>query len=103
MSFMAALSPLTAALVKKLFPSNTLEVSRLLEEQCGENLPFCKNETPESLHRLRFAALKASEGNVETFREAVDLAKLDWRDLLVWTKFDNDLDAHEQWAKQILG
>jgi hypothetical protein len=40
---------------------------------------------------------------VETFREAVDLAKLDWRDLLVWTKFDNDLDAHEQWAKQILG
>lgn len=100
---MTELSPFTALLVKKLFPSNTLEVSRLLQEQCGQNLPFCEDGTPESLHRLRFAALKAREGNVDKLREAVELAKLDWRDLLVWAKFDNDLDAHERWAKQILG
>lgn len=99
---MTLLSPLTMRLVQKIFPNNIGGVKRLLEEQCGQNLPFCADGTPESLQRLRFAALKVSAGKTVTLNEAVELAKIDWRDLLVWADFANDLEAHEKWAKQIL-
>lgn len=99
---MTPLSPLTVRLVQKIFPKNIDDVIRLLEEQCGQNLPYCENETPESLQRLQFAALKASSGKMDALIEAVDLAKLDWRDLLVWAGFANNLEAHEVWAKKIL-
>lgn len=99
---MTPLSPLTMRLVQKIFPKNADEVMRLLEEQCGQNLPFCEDGTPKSLQRLRFAALKVSAGKMDTLMEAVNLAKMDWRDLLVWADFANDLEAHEKWAKQIL-
>jgi hypothetical protein len=99
---MTALSPLTMALVKKIFPNHIDEAKQLLEEQCGQNLPFCENGTPESLERLRFAALKVSNGKLGDLIKAVNLAKIDWRDLLVWADFANDLEAHSTWAKQIL-
>ncbi|HMZ07665.1 MAG TPA: hypothetical protein PK078_08605 [Anaerolineales bacterium] len=100
---MTAISKLTLALIKKLYPANIQnQVKLLIEEQCGQNLPFCENATPESLHRLRFAALKAGEGNMDKLAKAVNLAKIDWRDLLVWAEFANDLEAHNKWAEQIM-
>lgn len=99
---MTMLSPLTVTLVEKIFPNHINEVKRLLEEQCGQNLPFCDNGTPESLQRLRFAALKVSDGKMDKLIEAVDLAKIDWRDLLVWAGFANDLEAHSKWAQEII-
>lgn len=99
---MSPLSPLTMRLVEKIFPNNISEVKLLLEEECGQNLPFCEDGTPESLQRLLFAVLKVSAGKMDTLMEAVNLAKMDWRDLLVWADFANDLEAHEKWAKQIL-
>lgn len=99
---MTLLSPLTIRLVQKIFPNHIDEVSQLLEEQCGQNLPYCENDTPESLQRFRFAALKASSGKMDGLIEAVELAKMDWRDLLVLAGFANNLEAHEKWAKKIL-
>ncbi len=100
---MTPLSPLTQQIMEKIFPQTLwMEVTSLLETQCGQNLPLCQDGTPESMQRIRFAALKVSEGNMEKFHEAIDLAKLDWRDLLVWAGFANDITAHDQWAKQIM-
>jgi hypothetical protein len=67
---------------------------RLLVERCGSTLPF---STPSSLERIRFAALKVSEGDLAALRSAVKLANTDWRDLLVDAGFADDVDAHRAW------
>jgi hypothetical protein len=100
------MTPLTAKverIAKHIFRADLLiTVLHILETECGTNLPLCDDSTPEGMERLRFAALKVSNGDMSLFREAIDLAKLDWRDLLVWAQFADDLDAHNQWAKSIL-
>jgi hypothetical protein len=84
--------------ISLLFQPNEIDsASELLANECGNNLPFCSKTTPAGLNRVRIAALKLSEGKLAKLREAVDLAKSDWRDLLVAAGFANDLHAHEEW------
>lgn len=73
------------------------EAERLLVEQCGSNLPFCESADARSLERIRFAALKLSQGELAALRSAVELAQVDWRDLLVAAGFAWDVRAHESW------
>ncbi len=69
----------------------------LLMNECGSNLPFCENAGPLELERLRFAALKLSDGHLDRLLEAIELAKQDWRDLLMAAGFGKDVKAHERW------
>ena len=97
------LSPLTAQLVEKLFaPGDQAEAARLLSDECGNNLPFCKDYDETKMERIRFAALRVSIGTLEDLHRAVDLAKRDWRDLLVWARFAESLSAHQEWAGHAL-
>jgi hypothetical protein len=73
------------------------EATRLLVEECGNNLPFCENGDEYSLERIRFAALKLSGGDLSRLRKAAELAKLDWRDLLGASGFGDDTQAHKHW------
>jgi ABC-type siderophore export system fused ATPase/permease subunit len=92
------LSPETVRRMNALFaPHQRDEVSRLLVEECGSNLPFLEEYDEFQLERFRFAALKLSEGNFQKLREAVQLAKIDWRDLLVAAEFADDVKAHDRW------
>ena len=102
---MIELSELTAGLVGRLFDKpDWQEVPALLENECSDNLPLVRqwNPTPISMERLRFAALKLSEGDVPKLRKALDLARIDWRDLLMAAGFGHQLDAHKQWAEKSL-
>ena len=76
---MILLSPLTQDLVEKFFPGNIEAAKKMLEENCGQNLPFCENQTPKSMQHI------------------------DWRDLLMWAEFGHDVLAHEIWARRVLG
>lgn len=69
----------------------------MLDEQCGNNLAFPTRLDAHALERYRFAALKLSGGDLEKLRQAVTLAKLDWRDLLMAADFGHDIHAHERW------
>lgn len=92
------LSPPTRARLERLFAeADRAEAERLLAEDCGRNLPFCEEHSPEQLERIRFAALKQSAGRIEALVEAIVLAQTDWRDLLVAADFANDVRAHEAW------
>lgn len=73
------------------------EAERLLTYECGSNLPLSKGSTPAGLERVRFAALKVSDGQIDKLRRAVELAKTDWRDLLVSAGFAHDPEAHKTW------
>jgi hypothetical protein len=56
-----------------------------------------EHATPESLERIRFAALKQSGGTLDGLAAAIRLAKTDWRDLLVAAELADDVDAHLAW------
>lgn len=47
--------------------------------------------------RVRIAAIRASEGSLVRLAEAADLARIDFRDLLVGAGFAHDIHAHETW------
>ncbi len=100
---MQGLSPRTWQLVQAIFPHDAEKVGTILAQECGQNLPFCKDRNEYQLERLRFAALKISEGQLERLQKAVNEAKKDWRDELVWAGFANRLDGHTLWANELLG
>ncbi len=92
------LSPETQRRLEILFrEEHRAEAARLLAEECGNNLPFLEKLDERGLERVRFAALKLSEGDLTKLRRAVEVAKEDWRDLLVAAGFGHDTRAHEQW------
>ena len=74
-----------------------MKLRQILQTQCGNNLPFLGPETPESLERVRFAALDLSAGRMDKLRDAVALANKDRRDLLVGAGFGESVDAHKHW------
>jgi len=97
---MTELSEATREKVRQLFPAEQRDdVVRILEEECGESLPLMQGpEKLDLMERVRFAALKESGGKVNLLREAVHLAQIDWRDLLINAGFADSVDAHRHWT-----
>ena len=92
------LSPDTRERLNAAFaPADRAEAERMLVHECGANLPFCEDSDPRSLDRLRYAAMKLSGGRLDGLRDAVELAKIDWRDLLMAAGFGSDISAHQRW------
>ena len=97
---MITLTERTHKLIELLFDeSNRAEVARLLAQDCGNNLHFLEELTPEGLERFRFAALKISNGDIKKLRRAIQVANEDWRDLLMGAGFGHSLSEHERWAE----
>ena len=81
---MIELSKKTSDRIKLLFGNDEKqEVEDLLKIECGDNIPFCENRDQYGMERIRFAVLKLSKGNLGKLVEAIELAQIDWRDLLV--------------------
>ena len=92
------LSPETQRRLDVLFVGPARRVAGdLLVTQCGGNLPLWSATDPAGLERIRFAALKLSNGDLAELRRAVDIAQSDWRDVLVTAGFGRDPRAHERW------
>jgi len=72
-------------------------VSELLITQCGDSLPLWHDKDPQGLERIRFAALKLSKGSLAELARAVEIAQVDWRDVLVAAGFGHDVHAHQAW------
>ncbi len=51
----------------------------------------------EDCDRLCFAILKVSKGSEEEFEKAIELARTDWRDLLVAAEFADSTTTHNDW------
>ena len=86
--------------VELLFrPEGQAQAMELLERECGYGLPGFKRASEADIERVRFAALKLSEGDLHNLREAVNLAKIDFRDLLLSAGF-GDFTGYENWLPQ---
>jgi hypothetical protein len=84
-----ALSPETIRRLGILFAPGDRESARAL-------LRHCEGE------RLRFAALKVSDGKLALLESAVKLAQVDFRDLLMAADF-GEVDAHRKWQPKPVG
>lgn len=102
---MLELTDKTIRLVNRLFSEgDRYETLDLLKSECGDNLPLVfAAELNSGNERIRFAAIKLSQGRLDALYHAVDLAQKDWRDLLVFAGFGDDTNAHEAWATEVLG
>lgn len=95
---MIELSEGTLDKINSLFSSHERkEAGEFLKIECGENIPFCEHHDKYDMERIRFAALKLSEGNIEKLVEAIELAQIDWRDLFMAAGFGHDVEAHNKW------
>ena len=93
------LSPRTLKHIDTVFREEDRATAReLLVNECGNNLPFLETAEEIQLERYRFAAIRLSCGSVESLRRAIQLAKTDWRDLLVAAGFGDDTTAHLRWS-----
>ena len=100
---MILLSKDTERLIEIIFPSILhSQVIKAITKECSENIPFCENATPENMERIRFSVLKLSEGKMDVLQQAIDMAKLDWRDLFMNAGFGYDTKAHIHWAESML-
>ncbi|HZN02038.1 MAG TPA: hypothetical protein VFD06_00475 [Candidatus Polarisedimenticolia bacterium] len=95
------LSAATRERLERLFHGEDARVAaELLVNECGGNLPFAANVDPVGCERTRFAALKLSKGRLDLLRQAIELAKVDWRDLLMAAGFGHDVNAHKGWVPE---
>jgi hypothetical protein len=99
------LSPATKQHVDAMYPPEArAEAVRLLEEECGHNIPPIVHDADEfAFERLRFAALKVSNGDVDLLRKAIQLAKEDFRELLGAAGFAWSATAHMRWQPKGMG
>jgi hypothetical protein len=92
------LSERTGQQIRAVFvPSDVDTVERVLVSRCGSNLPGLATAGPDELERVRSAAVRLSAGSLKGLSEAIQLAELDWRDLLVAAGFADDPTAHTRW------
>ena len=78
----APLSPVIEQRLQRLFPPEERDrVRQALLDECGENIPGWQMA---GLERLRCAVLKISNGQLVTLHQAIDLAKIDIRNVLLW-------------------
>ena len=96
------LRPTVSSVIAALFsPDERTTIAEIIVEEC--NAERLHSSSPERLERIQLAILKLSNGEVDRFLAAAELARLDWRDVLVAAGFGNDLNAHLEWADNILG
>lgn len=96
---MVSLSSRTEKLLEKVFlEEKTRELAKFrLVHECGNNIPDCEHSSPEQMERIRFSALKLSQGDISKLESAIELAKIDWRDLFMSAGFGKDVNEHNKW------
>ncbi len=87
----------------KYFPSDSDWVIVQMQNYCEYLSEFFSDEaTPDSYERFCFAVLKLGKTSKEKLKQAIELGKTDYRDLLVSAKFANSLTVHDKWASKVL-
>ena len=90
------------AAIECLFtPDERKTIAKLLIEECNAEKIYASSEA--GIERIQLAVLKLSDSDTDKFLAAIELAQIDWRDVLMAAGFGNDLEAHLKWAEEICG
>ena len=94
------LRPTVIASIKCLFePEDRETITEILVEECNAERLY--TTSADAVERIQLAVLKLSNGEVDKFLAAAELAQLDWRDVLVASGFGSDVKTHLKWADEI--
>ncbi|MCW9005413.1 MAG: hypothetical protein OQK70_09130 [Gammaproteobacteria bacterium] len=100
---MNLVSDKSKAIAEKFFPNESASVIAQLQEYCEYLSEFFSEEKqPETYERFCLAILKIAKTSNEKFSKAIELGKIDYRDLLVSAGFGNSITIHNDWASKIL-
>ena len=94
--FMNRLTPKIEKKIEVMFPGKVKEVREALINLCDDII--C-SEPGVLSERICAAILKSSQGNMDFLYESIDLANIDWRDILIGAGFGDDVNAHKDWLK----
>jgi len=102
---MIELSTDTEAVLRKLIPDEADRqiVADKLRNECT-GIWREEDGTPESLERIRFGVLKllVESPPEQDISHWIGLVNRDWRDILMWAGFGNDIQEHERWKELTL-
>ncbi|MBL8215271.1 MAG: hypothetical protein JNK87_31415 [Bryobacterales bacterium] len=91
------LQPETLRRLHRLFPQEyRQEAEQLLFNRCGR-VNIDSAVSAADVERIRTAALKVSNGKIGALLQAIQLAQVDYRDLLRSAGFSQDAEAHLTW------
>ncbi len=101
---MVPLTRRTAALVQRVAGSADAERlgRRLLEEIPGATDTGFHGPARDLLERIRISVLRLLHEGDQREDRVFDLARVDWRDLLMAAGHGEDVAAHEEWAEEML-
>lgn len=92
------LHPNVISVITTLFATDECEtITEMIIEEC--NAERLHSSSADGLERIQLAVLKISNGEVDKFLAAAELAQLDWRDVLMAAGFGEDIEAHKKWVK----
>ena len=92
-----SLRPTVTAIITTMFEAEDREtVTEMLTEEC--NAKPLHTTSADAVERIQLAVLKLSNGEIDKFLAAAELAQLDWRDVLMAAGFGEDVNAHLKWA-----
>lgn len=78
------LTPVVVEEINKHFPAAQRDVvEKILDQECGRTIPFCREATPPELEHIRLCVLRLSKGDIAELRKWIDLANVDQRDVLL--------------------
>lgn len=99
---MSGLSRDTLRLIDILYPEDRQRIAQMLESELDAEKIGCAGWSPEQMERIRFAVLKLGLGGGRELEKAKDLARVDWRDVLVSAGFGEDIEAHRIWWESVV-
>ena len=79
--------------VRRDYPPGQVDEAIALLSEIPETFPLAERQDPE---RLQAAALLRAAGDTERLRDAIDLGRQDWRDLLMYTGLE-----HPDWLSRL--
>jgi hypothetical protein len=71
-------------------------VREMIVESINWRMPGWRHSTLLDIERIRFAVLKLADGDVNKLGEVIELAKLDFRDVLLAANFPTP-HSHQKW------
>ena len=92
------LSPLTKERINTVFSlMDRKTASHLLSKKCGITLPKMASVEAEDFERIRFAAIKLSNGKLVELERLIDEAHVNCHGLVERAGFGEDPKAHLDW------
>ena len=89
-------------LCDKLFASSESErIKAVLGGLLVEAIPLAPSSS-QGIERIDFSIIKIAAADIGALSRAVELAKLDWRNLLMEAGFAQSVDRHNQWYERVM-